>query len=244
MSAVRSLCMSLFFTLCIGCIGCDAPGHPASGAEVLRPGQVMEFATLYEQNCAGCHGENGKNGVAMSLANPVYLAVVGEATLRQVIANGVPGKLMPPFERSAGGTLTDRQIDSLVQGILHVWSRPDTLVASPVPSYAATTMGDPTKGQKTFAEFCAHCHGADGGGAKGQTVGNPDAVPGSIVDPSYLALISDQSLRSTIIAGRPDQGMPDWRSDISGPGARAMTDQEITDIVAWLAAQQPERSHL
>jgi len=95
-----------------------------------------------------------------------------------------------------------------------------------------------------FGEFCAHCHGADGRGAKGQTASDPDAVSGSIVDPSYLALISDQSLRSTIIAGRPDQGMPDWRSDISGPGSRAMTDQEITDIVAWLVAQQPEQSHL
>jgi mono/diheme cytochrome c family protein len=238
MSAVRRLCMGLFSTLCVGCIGCDAPGHPAPGPEVPSPGQVVEFAALYEQNCAGCHGENGKSGVAISLANPVYLAVAGEATLHPVIANGVAGKLMPPFERSAGGTLTDLQIDSLVQGILHVWSRPDTLVATPVPSYAASTKGDPTKGQKTFGEFCAHCHGADGGGAKGQTGGNPDAVPGSIVDPSYLALISDQSLRSIIIAGRPDQGMPDWRSDISGSGPRAMTDQEITDIVAWLAAQR------
>jgi cytochrome c oxidase cbb3-type subunit 3/ubiquinol-cytochrome c reductase cytochrome c subunit len=60
------------------------------------------------------------------------------------------------------------------------------------------------------------------------------------VDPSYLALVSDQSLRSTIIAGRPDQGMPDWRSDISGAGSGTMTDQEITDVVAWLAAQRTE----
>jgi mono/diheme cytochrome c family protein len=253
MSAVRSLSLGLISTVCLGCIGCDAPGHSARDREVSPPGQVMEFAALYKQNCAGCHGENGNNGAAISLANPVYLAVAGGATVRQVIANGVAGKLMPAFEISAGGTLNDQQIDSLVQGILHVWSRPDTVVASPVPSYAATTKGDPTKGQKAFTEFCAHCHGDDGTGANGQTSGNPQAVPGSIVDPSYLALVSDQSLRSTIIAGRPDQGMPDWRSDTSGPGSRAMTDQDITDIVAWLAAQRtaypgqpgaPERSYL
>ena len=162
------------------------------------------------------------------MANPIYLAVAGEATIRKITANGVPGKLMPSFEKSAGGTLTDQQIDSLVNGIL-AWGNPDAAGTSH-PPYAATAKGDPTQGQKTFADFCASCHGADGKGAK-------DA-PGSIVDPSYLALVSDQSLRSTIIAGRPDQRMPDWRSDIQGQGARAMNGQEITDVVAWLAAHR------
>jgi cytochrome c oxidase cbb3-type subunit 3/ubiquinol-cytochrome c reductase cytochrome c subunit len=61
---------------------------------------------------------------------------------------------------------------------------------------------------------------------------------GSIVDPAYLALMSDQSLRSTIIVGRPDEHMPDWRTDASDPNTRAMTDQEITDTVAWLASKR------
>ncbi len=192
----------------------------------------MAFTALYEQNCAACHGAGGKNGAAMSLANPVYLAVAGEATLRKVAADGVSGKLMPAFARSAGGALTDQQIDSLVHGIVQTWSRPNVLGASRAPSYAASAKGDPAQGQKAYAEFCARCHGADGMGAK--------EAPGSIVDPSYLALMSDQSLRSVIIAGRPDQDMPDWRSDITGPGSRAMTDQEITDVVAWIAAQRTE----
>ncbi len=238
MSTVFAFCIGLI--LCLGCIGCmNAPGHPAPGPEVLRPAQVLDFATLYKQNCAGCHGENGKDGVAISLANPVYLALAGEANLRQVIAKGVAGKLMPAFERSAGGTLTGPQVDSLVHGILQIWSRPDVLAAAQAPSYAAGAKGDPAQGAKAFVEFCSRCHGADGGGVKAPAVTNPDAVSGSIVDPSYLALISDQSLRSTIIAGRPDQGMPDWRSDASGPGSPAMTDQEITDVVAWLAAHRP-----
>ena len=57
---------------------------------------------------------------------------------------------------------------------------------------------------------------------------------GSIVDGSYLALISDQGLRSITTAGRPDEGMPDWRSDAGQP----MTNQQITDIVAWLASKR------
>ena len=40
-----------------------------------RPEQVLAFPTLYTQNCTACHGENGKNGAAIPLANPVYLAL-------------------------------------------------------------------------------------------------------------------------------------------------------------------------
>jgi hypothetical protein len=54
------------------------------------------------------------------------------------------------------------------------------------------------------------------------------------VDPSYLALISDQDLRSLIVAGVPDGAMPDWRSDAAQP----MTDQQVTDVVAWLASKR------
>ena len=106
----------------------------------------------------------GKTAWRSSLANPVYLAVAGEATLRQVIAKGVAGKLMPAFEKSAGGTLTDQQIDNLVHGIFQTWSRSDVFAAAQPPSYAAAAKSDPEEGQKVFGEFCAQCHGADGNG--------------------------------------------------------------------------------
>ena len=93
--------------------------------------------------------------------------------------------------------------------------------------------GDSARGQQAFGTFCARCHGAAGEGAPGDAKSEAGKV-GSIVDGSYLALISDQDLRSIVIAGRPDEGMPDWRTD----GAQAMTDQQISDIVAWLASKR------
>jgi hypothetical protein len=47
--------------------------------------------------------------------------------------------------------------------------------------------------------------------------------------------VSDQSLRTTVIAGRPDLGAPDWRGNVTG---RPMTPQEVSDVVAWLAARR------
>ena len=101
----------------IALAGCDLPGKPKAGPEVPRPEEVLAFDTLYGANCAGCHGANGQNGPATNLANPEYQALIDDASLREVIAKGEKGSLMPAFAEVNGGTLTDAQVDALVQGI-------------------------------------------------------------------------------------------------------------------------------
>jgi hypothetical protein len=37
--------------------GCGTPhGQPLKGSETLAPNQILDFDTLYAENCAGCHG--------------------------------------------------------------------------------------------------------------------------------------------------------------------------------------------
>jgi len=238
------LCALTLIAASIALAGCGPiPGRPGPGPEVVRPEEVLDFPTLYKQNCAACHGNNGRNGAAISLANPVYIAVAGEDHLRKTISSGVRGGLMPGFAKSSGGMLTDRQVTALAQGIVQQWGNPSLLAGQSPPPYLTTLPSNVEHGQQAYAVFCARCHGATGEGGLGNTTaasgpsGSGQAAIGklgSIVDPSYLALISDQNLRSITIAGRPDEGMPDWR----GVGAQPMTDQQITDILAWLAAKR------
>jgi len=222
--------------VCLVAVACSRyHGRPGPGPEVVRPEEVLAFPTLYKQNCAACHGESGRNGAAISLANPVYIVLAGETHLRDVIANGVPGKLMPAFAKSAGGMLTGQQVTVLAQGIVQQWGNPKPVAGQNPPPYLATLTGNAEHGLEAYTVACARCHGTTGEG--GPADGNPNSTKGklgSIVNPSYLALISDQNLRSIIIAGRPDQGMPDWRTDATQP----MTDQQTTDILAWLASKR------
>lgn len=235
---------SQFVFLCAAALataGCGhAPGYPKPGPEVPRPENVVDFHTLYKQNCAACHGENGQNGAALPLNNAAYLAVAGADNLRTATAKGVKGTLMPAFARSSGGMLTDQQIDALVNGMLKEWGKPAEFAGVALPPYAATTPGDPVAGHTAYVAACARCHGDNGTGVKvaAGTTAPQGSTPHSIVDPAYLNMVSNQSLRSLTIAGRPDEGVPDWRSYLTGPGARALTAKEIDDIVAWIASHR------
>jgi mono/diheme cytochrome c family protein len=207
--------------------GCGTPhGQPRRDSESLAPKQILAFDALYAENCAGCHGKDGRGGAAIALADPVYLAIANEAAIRKVIANGVRGTAMPAFAESAGGLLTDQQIDVIVHEIRTRWSGPGSLGSADPPPYAARSLGDPQRGEAAYRIYCESCHGADGeGGPKGSAITND----------SFLALVSDQGLRTIVIAGRRELGAPDWRGNVRG---RAMSDQEVTDVVAWLVSRR------
>jgi cytochrome c oxidase cbb3-type subunit 3 len=206
--------------------GCDGlPGRPTQADLPLRPTNVTDFATLYGENCAGCHGADGKSGAAIAMNNPVYLAIVDDASMHRVIAGGVPGTAMPPSAQSAGGSLTDQQIDILIAGIRKSWAGAPGAGAG-APPYSGPAAGDSSSGAQVYAANCQSCHGPDGKGGSA----------GSVVDASYLSLVSNQYLRTIVIAGRPDLGHPDWKS---AAGGQPLTPQQVSDIVAWLASKRP-----
>jgi cytochrome c oxidase cbb3-type subunit III len=225
---VRYLCASALMGLMLFS-GCSSPhGQPRQGSEFLSPSEVLEFRTLYSQNCAGCHGPEGRGGAAIALADPVYLAIADDAVIRNVIANGVRGTAMPAFAESAGGMLTDKQIDVITSEMRSRWSRQGILNGVNPPSYAPKSAGDVQRGEVAYKTYCESCHGPAGrGGPKGS----------AIADDSFLALVSDQGLRTMVIAGRPELGAPDWRGNVSG---MPMSDQEVTDVVAWLGSRRSQ----
>ncbi len=200
-------------------VGCRLPGKPGPNYVPTRPDQVTNFDVLYQRNCQACHGVKGKEGMAVSLADPAYVAYAGTEHIAEVTANGIGGSLMPAFARNAGGLLTDQQIEILANGIVARWGHPAALGGAVPPPYQSSATGDPHAGETLYRADCLRCH------APG---------PSSILDPTYLALVSNGGLRTLMVAGKPQLGMPDWRGYPGGP----LGDQQLADLVAFMVSHR------
>jgi mono/diheme cytochrome c family protein len=208
----------LLFYTCITLISC---GKPSIDDKPLTPSEILDFDTLYAQRCAGCHGNDGVGSGSIALHDPALLTIIDKETLRTIIRDG-RGELMPSFQANTGNPLSDAQIDVIVSGMIEGWS-------SDSPPWAsgrryAFEQGKATRGKGAFVDMCGVCHGNDGMGASA----------GSVIMPAYLELVSPQYLRTVILCGRPELGMP--------PLAGKIDDRTIDDIVTWLRTHKTFRS--
>jgi mono/diheme cytochrome c family protein len=204
----------------------NLPGKPGPDPEVPRPDAILDPAILYRENCAGCHGKAGVGAAAAPIGLPEYQAWVDQDKLRKIIADGLPSTSMPGFSRKAGGLLTTQQIDALAKGVHAMWFRGDVFAGQAPPGYTDATPGDTAAGAGVYEASCSRCHGRAGG---------PVGTAGSVLNSSFLALVSPQALRTAVVIGRPDRNVPDWRH--INPD-RALSGKEVRDVVAFLLSHQ------
>jgi cytochrome c oxidase cbb3-type subunit 3/ubiquinol-cytochrome c reductase cytochrome c subunit len=250
-------------------IGCDFPGRPDPAERPVPADRILKFGVLYRQNCAGCHGVDGKLGPAPPLNDPLFRAIVPEEELKDILTKGRKETLMPAFANENGGVLSVAQIQVLASEIKGIPYRiveseedgrakievvPDASGISPtwgmpekppnrVPSYAqsasSTGSGAGSK-QRGALVFARACAVCHGN--HGQGVEEKNETVRTINDPVFLALISNQALRRYAITGRPDRGMPDYtQARPDNPHFMPLTDEEVTDLVALLASWRREK---
>jgi cytochrome c oxidase cbb3-type subunit III len=208
----------------IGLSSCDQlPGKPKQSDRWQPPEAEKNFQVLFKDNCRACHAGETNIGASISMRDPLYLAIIPHDVLRKITAEGIPGTTMPGFAKASGGELTAEQVDIIVNGILD-WGKSAQITKTNLPPYSAP-LGDANHGSEVYNRFCASCHGQVGQNGKA----------GSILQPEYLQLVSDQYLRSVTIAGRPELGMPNYQNLVAN---QPMSDQDIADIVAWLVSHR------
>lgn len=176
---------------------------------------------LYENNCASCHGGDGKGGVGVPISLPSFLHSVPDSYLEKTIRYGRPGRVMPPFKY-----LSDAQIQAIV-GHLRSFApgkHPESL--------HALINGDIKQGKKLFGQYCASCHGANGEGGKGTgvTFSRPRELPiiaPSISNAGFLLAATDHMIKSVLMNGR--QGTP-----MQSVTKMGLSEKDIDDVVSYV----------
>jgi mono/diheme cytochrome c family protein len=227
----------------------------ASGENVIEP------ATIYQESCSVCHGDDGRGAVwgQASLSVPPRNFRTAEArqelTRERMVASvtaGRPGTPMPGF----GTQLSIAEINAVVDWIRAEFMTPELPAATgphghrlpgnteygpigraqPRPAAPQSYEGDPGKGALLYAQNCVACHGANGGGD------GPRAYfifprPRNFHDPATRAYLTRQNLYNGIKFGVVGKEMPAW--------GKVLSDAQIADLAEYVYRQfiDPQRAN-
>lgn len=187
--------------------------------------QLELGAQLYAENCAVCHGPDGKGRVGAELSKD-WPSIRPDLRVKTTIEQGVPGSPMPAWSQENGGPLTDEEIQALTLYILS-WETGGLPDLSPTPTFTPRppitpvpdVEGDPNRGAVLYVENCAVCHGPDGEGRVGVALAK-----------DWPAIRPDLSVKTAIERGVPGSPMPAWSLENGGP----LGDQDVNDVVAFI----------
>lgn len=108
----------------------------------LVEGDPNRGGTLYDENCAVCHGANGEGRVGATLARG-WAGIRADLTVSTVIAKGVTGSAMPAWSQANGGPLSDTDVADLTAFILAL---PQIQQAAGMPTQAPAQAETPLTG--------------------------------------------------------------------------------------------------
>jgi cbb3-type cytochrome c oxidase subunit III len=82
----------------------------ASSPALALRGNDTRGLSLYLKNCQGCHGMNGRGGIAPEIGNPVFQTAASDDFILRTIRYGRAGTPMPAFQRVEGTVLSDQDL--------------------------------------------------------------------------------------------------------------------------------------
>lgn len=197
------------------------------GAAAQEGGDPEHGAQLFLENCAMCHGEDGKGRVGASLES--FPGVEPDATIRQVIAQGISGTVMPAWGMQNGGPLSDQDIEDIAVYLVGILN--GTEPVQPAPTYQPPPItplpdivGDPSEGAVIFQKNCAACHGKEAQGGFGWPLAK--SWPGTNPD-AFIRQVVSQGIEGTI--------MPSWGEQYGGP----LSAVQVENVASYVLSLSP-----
>jgi len=161
------------------------------------PAAVAIGRNLFANNCAACHGSDGRGATGFpNLADADWLWGGDAETVRTSIAQGRMG-VMAPWQEVLG----DKGVTDAAAYVMTLSGR-------------KAGVGDAAAGAAHFATYCVACHGPDGRG--NTAVGAPN-----LTDGIWLHGGSETRIRETIALGRQNN-MPAQESRLGDTRIRLL----------------------
>lgn len=152
------------------------PGQLAADPDAVRIGR-----NLFANNCAACHGSDGRGAAGFPNLTDADWLWGGSPELVQASISGGRMGVMAPWAEILG----ERGVDDATAYVLSLSGR-------------KAPRGDAVAGQTHFQTYCIACHGANG-------QGNPDVGAPNLTDNVWLHGGSAAAIRATIAGGRQNQ---------------------------------------
>ena len=73
-------------------------------------GDASKGLSLFLRNCVGCHGMNGRGGIAPEIGNPVFQQAATDELIVRTVRNGRIGTAMPAFQRKDAPAFSDQDV--------------------------------------------------------------------------------------------------------------------------------------
>lgn len=185
---------------------------------------------LYVENCAVCHGVDGKGRIGARLE--AFSGIDPSAVIAQTVARGIAGTVMPAWGVANGGPLSDQDIADVVAYVVSAFNGTEPI--EPLPEYVPPEIarlpdveGDPSLGAVVYQANCAVCHGEQGRGR----IGKPLATSWPGTQPELF-------IRQVVSDGIDGTKMPAWAQANGGP----LSDIEIANVAAYLLTLTPSGS--
>ncbi len=204
---------------------------------VAAPALARGKAVFIREGCLGCHkvarigSDEAADLTREGLKSPWELdfsGVRGAKTAAQWQREHLddPGRVVAG-SRMPHPDLTPQERDDLTLFLMSLRPRAVPVEWMPKDRLAVERLGASgfaRDGATLYAAFCSGCHGPRG---EGRRYGNRDTVFPAIGHPDFLAVASDDYLRTTIAAGRPGRPMPAWKD-------AGLSEADIEAVVGYL----------
>jgi cbb3-type cytochrome c oxidase subunit III len=110
---------------------------PSPTPALTLAGNARRGLDLFLRNCAGCHGMNGRGGIAPEIGNPVFQRAATDEFIVHTIRQGRFGTAMPAFQRTDAPAFSDQDLADVL-AFLRTWREPVR------PKMAQTTTPAPS----------------------------------------------------------------------------------------------------